>query len=289
MFAGFGQHRVNANGVEINFRRGGSGRPLLLLHGYPQTQAMWHAVAPALARSHTVIAADLRGYGDSAKPAGDVAHNLYSKRTMARDMVELMKALGWSRFAVAGHDRGGRVAYRMALDHPKAVEKLAVLDIVTTHTMWMNMNKASAQAGYHWLFLSQPEGLPERMIGHDPEWYLRETLRRWTAPGFRFAPEAMAEYVRCFNDPAAIHAACEDYRAGAGIDFELDSADFGKRRITCPVLALWGQSGIARRYSDVVAAWRDWADGVRGQVLPCGHFLAEEAPYETVAALEALL
>ena len=289
MFAGFGQHRVNANGVEINFRRGGSGRPLLLLHGYPQTHAMWHAVAPALARSHTVISADLRGYGDSAKPAGDVAHNLYSKRTMARDMVELMKSLGWSRFAVAGHDRGGRVAYRMALDHPEAVEKLAVLDIVTTHTMWMNMNKASAQAGYHWLFLSQPEGLPERMIGHDPEWYLRETLRRWTAPGFRFAPEAMAEYVRCFNDPAAIHAACEDYRACAGIDFELDSADFGKRRITCPVLALWGQSGIARRYSDVVAAWRDWADGVRGQVLPCGHFLAEEAPHETVAALEAFL
>lgn len=289
MFAGFSQNRVNVNGVEINFRRGGNGRPVLLLHGYPQTHAMWHAVAPELARKYTVIAADLRGYGDSAKPAGDAAHLGYSKRTMAQDMIDLMAALGWQRFAVAGHDRGGRVAYRMALDHPKVVEKLAVLDIVTTHTMWMNMNKASAQAGYHWLFLSQPDGLPERLIGHDPEWYLRETLRRWTAPGFNFAPQAMAEYIRCFSDPAAIHAACEDYRAGAGIDFDLDNADLGKRKIACPVLALWGETGIARRYSDVVAAWRDWADDVRGQALPCGHFVSEEAPRETTAALEAFL
>ncbi len=289
MFAGFSQHRMKVNGVEINFRRAGTGRPLLLLHGYPQTHAMWHAVAPGLARRYTVIAADLRGYGDSGKPAGDADHRIYSKRTMAQDMLALMAALGWQRFAVAGHDRGGRVAYRLALDHPEAVERLAVLDIVTTHTMWMNMNKASAQAGYHWLFLSQPDGLPERMIGHDPEWYLRETLRRWTAPGFAFAPEAMAEYVRCFNDPAAIHAACEDYRAGASIDFELDSADLGRRTIGCPVLALWGQAGIARRYSDVISAWQPWAADVRGQAIACGHFLAEEAPQETLTALEAFL
>jgi haloacetate dehalogenase len=289
VFAGFSQHRVNANGVEINFRRAGSGSPVLLLHGYPQTHVMWHATAPALARNHTVVVADLRGYGDSGKPAGDDAHMTYSKRTMAKDMVALMAALGWERFAVVGHDRGGRVAYRLALDHPAAVEKVVVLDIVTTHTMWMNMHKAMASASYHWLFLSQPDGLPERLVGNDPEWYLRETLRRWTAPGFAFAPEALAEYVRCFNDPAAIHAACEDYRAGASIDFELDSADLGKRKITCPVLALWGEAGIAKRASDVVGAWRPWADDVRGQAIACGHFLAEEAPRETVKALEGFL
>lgn len=287
MFAGFSQHRVNANGVEINFRRDGDGPPLLLLHGYPQTHAMWHAVAPALARRFTVIAADLRGYGDSAKPAGDAAHLAYSKRTMALDMIALMAALGWQRFAVAGHDRGGRVAYRMALDHPAAVEKLAVLDIVTTHAMWLSMNKEAAFGAYHWLFLAQRDGLPERLIGHDPEWYLRETLRRWTAPVFAFAPEAMAEYIRCFKDPAAIHGACEDYRAGATIDFELDTADFGKRRIGCPVLALWGEAGIARRMSDVLAAWRPWAEDLRGEAVACGHFLAEEAPDPTIKALEA--
>jgi haloacetate dehalogenase len=289
VFSGFSQHRVNANGVEINFRRAGNGPPLLLLHGYPQTHAMWHAIAPRLARNHTVIAADLRGYGDSGKPAGDATHMTYSKRTMARDMVDLMATLGWTRFSLVGHDRGGRVAYRLALDHPTIVEKLAVLDIVTTHTMWMSMNKAMASASYHWLFLSQPDGLPERMIGHDPEWYLRETLRRWTAPGFSFSPEAMAEYVRCFNDPLAIHAACEDYRAGATIDFELDTADLGHRKITCPVLALWGKTGIARRASDVLGAWRPWAEDVSGQAINCGHFLAEEAPEDTVKALEAFL
>lgn len=289
MFAGFSQHRVNVNGVEINFRRAGNGPPVLLLHSYPQTHVMWHATAPALARKHTVVAPDLRGYGDSSKPAGDPGHMAYSKRTMAQDMVDLMAALGWKRFAVVGHDRGGRVAYRLALDHPATVERLAVLDIVTTHTMWMSMNKATASGAYHWLFLSQPGGLPERMIGHDPEWYLRETLGRWTAPGFAFAPEAIAEYVRCFNDPSAIHAVCEDYRAGATIDFELDSADFGTRKIACPVLALWGQTGIARRAGGVLDAWRPWADDVRGQAINCGHFLAEEAPEETVRALEAFL
>ena len=287
MFAGFIQHRVNANGVEINLRRAGEGPPLLLLHGYPQTHAMWHATAPVLARSFTVIAADLRGYGDSEKPAGDAAHLVYSKRTMALDMLAVMAALGWQRFAVAGHDRGARVAYRMALDHPAAVERLAVLDIVTTHTMWLSMNKDAALGAYHWLFLAQRAGLPERLIGHDPEWYLRETLRRWTAPGFAFAPGAMAEYVRCFKDPAAVHGACEDYRAGATVDFELDSADFGKRRIACPVLALWGEAGIARRMSDVLAAWRPWTTDLRGEAVACGHFLAEEAPEPTVKALEA--
>lgn len=289
MFPGFGQHRVKANGVEINFRRGGSGPPLLLLHGYPQTHAIWHAIAPRLAQNHTVIAADLRGYGDSAKPRGDASHMTYSKRTMAKDMVDLMAGLGWRRFSLAGHDRGGRVAYRLALDHPEAVEKLAVLDIVTTHTMWKSMDKKVASATYHWLFLSQPDGLPERMIGHDPEWYLRETLRRWAAPGFSFAPDAMADYVRCFRDPAAIHGACEDYRAGATVDFDHDSADLGQRKITCPVLALWGQTGIAQEARDVLGAWRPWADDVSGHAITSGHFLAEEAPDETLKALEKFL
>lgn len=290
MFEGFTQHKVETTGAEINFRSAGNGPPLLLLHGYPQTHAIWHRVAPELARRFTVIAADLRGYGDSSKPPSDAHHTAYSKRVMAGDMVELMAKLGFRRFAVAGHDRGGRVAYRMALDHRDVVTKLAALDIVTTHTMWLNMDKARATASYHWLFLMQPDGLPEAMIGHDPAYYLRETLRRWARPGFTFAPEAMAEYVRCFSDPACIHATCEDYRAGGGVDFDYDSADFGHKKIACPVLVLWGSGGIARRSSDPLAAWRPWADDLRGRAITeCGHFLPEEAPEETRTALEEFL
>jgi haloacetate dehalogenase len=251
---------------------------------------MWHEVAPALARRFTVVAADLRGYGDSAKPSSDDTHAAYSKRAMALDMLDVMAGLGFKRFSVVGHDRGGRVAYRMALDHPQAVTKLAVLDIVTTHTMWTRMDKALATASYHWLFLMQPDGLPETMIGKDPAYYLRETLRRWARPGFEFAPAAMAEYVRCFSDPACIHAACEDYRAGGTIDFEYDKQDFGKKKIACPVLALWGERGIAKRSDDPLAAWLPWADDVRGHAITnCGHFLPEEAPAETVKGLEAFL
>ncbi|MBV8535159.1 MAG: alpha/beta hydrolase [Alphaproteobacteria bacterium] len=289
MFEGFAQHRVTTTGAEINFRSAGKGPPLLLLHGYPQTHVLWHRMAPDLARRFTVVVPDLRGYGDSSKPPSDSTHLAYSKRVMAQDMVELMARLGFPRFAVAGHDRGGRVAYRMALDHPEVVSKLAVLDIVTTHTMWTQMDKARATGGFHWLFLMQPDGLPETMIGKDPAYYLREMLRRWARPGFAFAPEAMAEYIRCFSDPACIHATCEDYRAGGTIDFELDTADFGKRKITCPVLALWGASGIARRTSDPLSAWRPWADDVRGHAVECGHFLPEEAPEETRKGLEEFL
>lgn len=290
MFRGFAQHKVKTAGADINFRSAGQGPPLLLLHGYPQTHVMWHRVAPDLARRFTVIAADLRGYGDSSKPPSDADHVAYSKRAMANDMVELMAQLGFRRFAVAGHDRGGRVAYRLALDHPDAVSKLALLDIVTTHTMWTRMDKALATASYHWLFLMQPDGLPETMIGKDPAYYLRETLRRWARPGFEFAPGAMAEYIRCFSDPACIHAACEDYRAGGTVDFEYDSADYGKQRIACPVLVLWGSGGIAKRSSDPLAAWRPWTTDLRGNsVAQCGHFLPEEAPDETRKALEEFL
>jgi haloacetate dehalogenase len=289
MFEGFAERRIGTTHAEIHLRLGGVGPPVLLLHGYPQTSAMWHRVAPALAGRFTVVAADLRGYGASSKPPSGPDHTAYSKRAMAADMVEVMAALGFPAFAVAGHDRGGRVGHRMALDHPEAVTRLAVLDIVPTHTMWGRMGKELALATYHWLFLAQPDGLPERLIGADPGWWVREKLRRWAGDPDAFAPEAVAEYVRCFSDPAAVHASCEDYRAGASVDDELDAADLGRRRIACPLLVLWGDRGIAQRVEDPLAAWRPWADDVRGQGIRSGHFLPEEAPAETLAALDAFL
>jgi haloacetate dehalogenase len=289
MFEGFAERRIGTTHAEIHLRLGGVGPPALLLHGYPQTSAMWHRVAPALAGRFTVVAADLRGYGASSKPPSGPDHTAYSKRAMAADMVEVMAALGFPAFAVAGHDRGGRVGHRMALDHPEVVTRLAVLDIVPTHTMWGRMGKELALATYHWLFLAQPDGLPERLIGADPGWWVREKLRRWAGDPDAFAPEAVAEYVRCFSDPAAVHASCEDYRAGASVDDELDAADLGRRRIACPLLVLWGDRGIAQRVEDPLAAWRPWADDVRGQGIRSGHFLPEEAPAETLAALDAFL
>ncbi|MBI3707817.1 MAG: alpha/beta hydrolase [Proteobacteria bacterium] len=289
MFPDFSQHKVRVSRAEINFRRGGEGPPLLLLHGYPQTHAMWHKIAPDLARRFTVIAADLRGYGDSAKPPAGPDHREYSKRAMAADMVEVMAALGWAQYAVVGHDRGARVAYRMALDHRDAVTKLVTLDIVPTHVMWAQMDKVLAMATYHWLFLAQPDGLPEAMIGANPRYYLHELLRRWSGDFGAFTPEAMAEYERCFADPATIHASCEDYRAGATIDDAHDMADAGRNRIACPMLALWGERGLAKRRADVLAVWQDWASDVRGHPIDSGHFLPEEAPGPTLAAIEAFL
>ena len=286
MFEGFSSRTVAAEEADIHLRLGGGGPPLLLLHGYPQTSAMWHRVAPGLAERFTVVAADLRGYGGSAKPPSDPGHHTYAKRAMAADMVQVMAELGFASFAVAGHDRGGRVAYRMALDHPAVVTRLAVLDIVPTHVMWQRMDTELAMAVYHWLFLAQPDGLPEKLIGADPAWWVREKLRRWAADPDAFAPEALEEYVRCFSDPAAIHASCEDYRAGATVDDQHDAADLGRRRIACPVLALWGEEGISRRAEDPLAAWRPWCDHVDGHSVPGGHFLAEESPAETLAALE---
>jgi haloacetate dehalogenase len=250
---------------------------------------MWHKVTPGLAGHFTVVAIDLRGYGASSHPADADDHRVYSKRAMAVDGVEVMERLGFPAFFVAGHDRGGRVAYRMALDHPARVRRLAVLDIVPTYEQFARVDRRSALAGYHWYFLAQPRGFPERLIGADPEFYFRHMIK--DPPGLPdaaghqawFSDEAFAEYLRCFRDPRVIHATCEDYRAGATIDCELDEADAAAgRRIECPVLALWGGRGRRR---EVLEVWRRWAGDVRGRALPCGHFLAEEAPDETLAEL----
>ena len=286
MFEEFATEDVPGEGATIRLRRAGKGPPLLLLHGYPQTHAMWHRIAPGLARDFTVIAADLRGYGDSAKPPSDATHAAYGKRAMALDMVRVMERLGFLRFFVAGHDRGGRVAHRMALDHAERVLKVAVLDIVPTLAVFERINQAVATGYYHWFFLSQPFDLPEHLIGADPGYYLKRKIGQWSANKQAFAPEALAEYLRCFSDPAAIHASCEDYRAAASIDLEHDRADLA-RKVSCPLLALWGAQGLPGRSTDVLALWRERAADVRGFALPCGHFLAEEAPQATEDALSA--
>lgn len=277
LLRGFREARLETEGGAIHLRHAGSGPPLLLLHGYPQTHVMWHAVAPALADRYHVVCPDLRGYGESAKPDSTPDHAPYSKRAMARDMVQVMARLGHEAFAVAGHDRGARVAHRMALDHPGKVARLCVMDIAPTYHMLMNADRHFAAGYYHWFFLIQPDGFPERMIGADPAWFLKETLKRWGGPAAAFDDRAVAEYIRCFSDPAAIHASCEDYRAAAGIDLEHDEAD-RDRKLSCPLLVLWGSEGFVHRQYDVLEVWRGYAEQVRGRPLDCGHFLPEEDP-----------
>jgi haloacetate dehalogenase len=293
VFDGFETRRVATSGAEINLRLGGSGPPLLLLHGYPQTHVMWHRVAPYLAERFTVAAADLRGYGDSAKPASDPAHATYSKRAMARDQVEVMSSLGFERFAVVGHDRGARVAHRMALDHPNRVERAAVLDICPTLAMYERTDMAFASGYYHWFFLIQPYDLPERLIAADPDFYLESKTGGFGLDPRKdvsetFDPAALEDYKRCFRDPAAIHASCEDYRAAATIDLDHDRADLN-RKIACPLLVLWGTQGLVGRLYDVLGLWRERAGDVTGRSIDCGHYLAEEAPADTLAALQAFL
>ncbi len=271
---------------EVNLRLGGEGPPLVLLHGYPQTHVMWHRLAPALAERFTVICPDLRGYGDSAKPPGGAGHELYAKRAMARELVEVMDSLGIGRFNLAGHDRGARVAHRLCLDFPERVRRACVMDIAPTLTMYRQTDMAFANAYFHWFFLIQPYDLPERMIGADPAGWLRHCLGAWGKSGMEvFDPRALAEYERCF-DPAGIHATCEDYRAAASIDLAHDEAD-AAARIDCPLLVLWGDKGVVHRSYDVLAVWRAKAETVEGRALPCGHFVPEEAPEETLAALRA--
>jgi haloacetate dehalogenase len=289
LFPGFRQERVSTRETEIHAVVGGQGPPVLLLHGYPQTHACWHRIAPPLATRFTVICPDLRGYGDSGRPRSDPAHRAYAKRAMAQDQLEVMASLGFEQFAAVGHDRGGRVAYRLALDHPERVTRLAVLDMVPTLETWARMDRRGSLAAYHWLFLAQPPDLPERLIGADPAYYLQWTLDSWAARPGAFDPTALAEYHRAYRDPAVIHATCEDYRAGATLDVEADAADRGRRRIACPVLTLWGEHRPQERDWDPITVWRDWASDVRGQWLACGHFLAEEAPAGTLSALEHFL
>ncbi len=288
MFENFERTQITTSGATINLVTGGNGFPLLLLHGYPETHLMWHKIAPQLAQEFTVIVPDLRGYGDSSKSADDPDHYNYSKRIMAQDMVEVMTRLGFEEFFVVGHDRGARVGHRMALDHALRVKKLAVLDIAPTYKMYMTADKTFATVYYHWFFLIQPTDFPERLIGAQPEYYLRACLNRWSADITAFPPEVVGEYVRCFSDPATIHATCEDYRAAASIDLAHDEADLSQK-VACPLLALWGEKGFVGRKYDVLETWRERAIDVRGGTIPGGHFLPEEAPYETYRALREFL
>jgi haloacetate dehalogenase len=288
MFDGFERLSIKTTGATIHLVKAGKGAPVLFLHGYPQTHVMWHKVAPRLVRDFTVVAPDLRGYGESSKPADGDNHFGYSKRATAQDQVEVMEQLGFRQFAVVGHDRGARVAHRLALDHAERVTQLAVLDIVPTYHVYHHVDKRLATAYYHWFFLIQPAPFPETLIGGNPEFYLNTLLGIGRLKPHAVTPEAFAEYLRCFRDPATIHATCEDYRAAATIDLRHDEADL-QRKIACPVLALWGEKGFLDKNYDVPAVWRERASNVIGKALPCGHFLAEEAPEETYGELTAFL
>jgi haloacetate dehalogenase len=282
-FPGFEERRVQTSGAEINLVTGGSGPPLLLLHGYPQTHLLWRKVAPRLAQDFTLVIPDLRGYGDSAKPPSTPDHAAYSKRALAQDQVETMAALGHERFRVAGHDRGARVTHRLLRDHPERIERAALLDIVPTLYRFETIDQKAATGSYHWFFLIQPAPFPERLIGAQAEYYLRHSFGLDRNPG-ALEPEAFAEYLRCFENPETIRATCEEYRAGAGIDLEHDRADRG-RKVNTPLLVLWGQrSGQGSGY-DMLAVWRDHAENVTGQAIASGHFLPEEAPDDTYRAL----
>ena len=288
LFPGFARRRIKTSGALINLVTKGDGPPLLLLHGYPETHAMWHKIAPDLARDYTVACPDLRGYGDSSKPRGLPDHSNYSKRALAQDMAEVMTRLGHERFHLVGHDRGARVAHRLARDHGARVRSLTVLDISPTLKMYEATDKAFATAYYHWFFLIQKPPLPEQMIaGHVPHYVLKRLGRgrRGMKP---FAPAAVREYERAFRDPRTIHGTCEDYRASATIDLEHDRKDL-RRKIRMPVLVLWGKQGVIERLFDPLRDWREVASDVRGRALDCGHFLPEEKPREVLAELRRFL
>lgn len=290
MFPGFTTLDVDVDNVRIHARVGGQGPPILLLHGYPQTHVIWRKVANALAESYTVVLSDLRGYGDSGKPDSEADHSSYSKRAMAADQVGLMEGLGYARFAVVGHDRGARVAHRLWLDHSSRVERIAVLDIVPTRHVFDNVDRALATFYDHWFFLAEESDLPERLIGGAAEYFLRRKLDQWSGPDAVFEEDAVAEYVRCFSEPEAIRASCEDYRAAASIDLQHDEIDaMAGVRITCPLLVLWGNQGFVGSNYDVLEVWRAYADNVSGRGFDCGHFVPEEVPDQTVSALRGFL
>ena len=279
MFEGFTDASAHIDGITIHAIKGGRGSALLLLHGHPQTHAIWHKVAPTLAAHFTVIASDLRGYGDSGKPQGAADHANYSKRRMALDQVELMRAHGFASFAVIGHDRGGRVAARMALDHPDAVERLVTLDVAPTLAMYEKTSFDFARAYWHWFMLVRPAPFPETLIRADPDLYLKQTIGARSAGLAPFTTEAYADYLRCLSDPATAHGICEDYRASVTIDLEHGRATLAAReQITCDFLALWGAQGVIEQCFEPLAEWRPYAPQVQGEALPCGHYIPEEAP-----------
>ena len=287
MFENFTRREIKTSGARIVTVYGGNGPPLLLMHGNPFTHASWHKFAPRLAQDFTVVCTDLRGYGNSEKPPGGADHSGYSFRAMAQDQVEVMAALGFDRFMAAGHDRGARVLARMTLDHPDKVAKAAILDIIPQHYLFNHVTQKWATSSYHWFFMIQPFDLPERLMGADPDYFITKKLAKTEQGLSFFGKEALAEYMRCFRNPATIHAMCEDYRATAGVDLAMDTADFAAgRRIETPLLLLWGATGAVGRLQKPAEVWKDYAANIRGaEALPCGHYLSEEAPEETYRAL----
>lgn len=294
LFPGFKREQIKTSGATINVVYGGKGSPVLLLHGIPETLVLWRKVAPVLAQNFTLVMADLRGYGDSSKPPGGADHFGYSKRAMAQDQVEVMEHLGFSQFALVGHDRGGRVAHRLALDHPDRLTKLVIMDIVPTYKCYQTVNQDFATVFYHWFLFVQPSPFPETVLENSTELFLRTLLFRLGGETPRegipqwVGQPAYNEYLRCFRDPAAIRAFCEDYRATASIDLAHDAADLNKR-IQCPLLVLWSEKGPFHRMYDVLQTWRERATQANGKALPAGHFLPEQVPDELIAELQPFL
>lgn len=287
MFDGFELTTIDTGETTIRVRYGGQGPPLLLLHGIPETHLMWHKIAPRLANEFTVVATDLRGYGDSGRPPSSSDHAPYAMRALARDQVAVMESLGFTHFGVAGHDRGARCAYRLALDHPERVARLAVLDIVPTGEAFRRADMNLALNYWIWSFLAAPYDVPERLIVAHPDLLVDHMLESWSGTPEAFPDDVRAAYKQAFRQPETIHAICEEYRAASTLDYHHDEADRGQRRITCPVLVLWGKQGLVEAWYDTLSIWRDWADDVRGRALDCGHFLPEEAPDETYAEMRA--
>jgi haloacetate dehalogenase len=288
LFPSYESRFTETSAGKIFARIGGKGSPVLLLHGYPESNAMWHRLAPLLAAHHTLIIPDLPGYGQSDAPESGPGHAPYDKRSMAKAMVEIMQSLGHDKFAVVGHDRGGRVAYRLALDHPERVTKISTLDIVPTWEMWTGLNAKRAMKVFHWTFLAQPFPMPEMLIGKAPVEYLEWKMLAWNGKGENsvFDPRALDHYRAAYKQPARLHATCEDYRAGQTTDFANDDADMkAGRKIEAPFLALWGATGIPAAGESPLDVWKRWATNVSGKAIPCGHFLPEEAPQETAAEL----
>ena len=284
MFKDFTAFTIERNGVTLQGCMGGQGAPLLLLHGHPQTHAMWHCVAPTLAQRFTVVMMDLRGYGDSGRPSADESHAAYSKREMALDALAVMQSRGFAQFQVLAHDRGARVAHRLAADHVQAVQRMMLLDIAPTLGMYSRTSQAFATAYWHWFFLIQPAPLPEALIESDPVRYLRSVMGKRHVGLAAFAPAALAEYERCIQIPGSARGICEDYRASATIDLDHDRADVAAgKKLAIPVHVLWGEHGVVAKNFDVLALWRERAIKVSAQALPCGHYIAEEAPEALLA------